>query len=249
MRLALTTTTAVQSRARELGQRVPNMRLLGRGKRNLDRTSKLAICLSKREERTAVMAIIRRIEEIEYKEQAAKAGAWSSGLEGRVGHGSREVGEKRRFRDACETGWGEAAEEGPRGEGGKKLKEKRQKETKHKQQGCQGKGKGQAVEKRRHPLPEGVGTAGKVQRGEGVGGAGAGGGAVKKRGAKCPHNRQRSRCKDCGGASICEHNRRRSGCKQCGGASICEHNRIRSLCKECGRASIWEHNRQRSECK
>jgi hypothetical protein len=24
------------------------------------------------------------------------------------------------------------------------------------------------------------------------------------------HNRQRSRCKDCGGASICEHNRQRS---------------------------------------
>ena len=30
---------------------------------------------------------------------------------------------------------------------------------------------------------------------------------------KCQHNRQRSACKDCGGASICEHNRERSACK------------------------------------
>jgi hypothetical protein len=45
---------------------------------------------------------------------------------------------------------------------------------------------------------------------------------------KCEHNRQRNKCKDCGGASICEHNRIRSRCKDCGGASICEHNRIRS---------------------
>ena len=39
-------------------------------------------------------------------------------------------------------------------------------------------------------------------------------------GAKCPHNRQKNVCKDCGGASICEHNRVRSTCKDCGGASI-----------------------------
>jgi hypothetical protein len=35
---------------------------------------------------------------MEYKEQAAKAGAWSTGLEGRVGPGSGKVGEKRRMR-------------------------------------------------------------------------------------------------------------------------------------------------------
>ena len=82
-----------------------------------------------REERQAVMAIIRQIEEMEYKEQAAKAGAWSTGLEGRVGHGSGKVVEKRRFHDACDTGWGEAAEEGPHGAGGgvggEKPKDKR----------------------------------------------------------------------------------------------------------------------------
>ncbi len=31
------------------------------------------------------MVIIRQIEEMEYKEQEAKAGDWSTGLEGRVG--------------------------------------------------------------------------------------------------------------------------------------------------------------------
>jgi hypothetical protein len=65
----------------------------------------LNLSQQQREEHQAVMAIIRQIETMEYKEQAAKSGAWSTGLEGRVGHGSGKVGEKRRFRDACETGW------------------------------------------------------------------------------------------------------------------------------------------------
>ena len=33
--------------------------------------------------------------------------------------------------------------------------------------------------------------------------------------------------------SICQHQRQRSQCKECGGASICQHQRIRSRCKEC----------------
>jgi hypothetical protein len=66
---------------------------------------------------------------------------------------------------------------------------------------------------------------------------------------KCEHNRIKSTCKDCGGASICEHNRIKSQCKDCGGASICEHNRIKSKCKECGGVSICKHNRQKSTCK
>ncbi len=78
-----------------------------------------------------------------------------------------KVGDKRRFGDACDTGWGEAAEEGPHGEGGgeggEKLKDKRQKETKHKREEFQDKGKGEAVEKRKRPLSEGAGTARKTQ--------------------------------------------------------------------------------------
>jgi len=65
----------------------------------------------------------------------------------------------------------------------------------------------------------------------------------------CEHNRQKSRCKECGGASICLHNREKSYCKECGGASICQHNRRKSYCKECGGASICEHNRIKSQCK
>ena len=66
---------------------------------------------------------------------------------------------------------------------------------------------------------------------------------------KCPHNRRKTRCKDCGGSQICEHNRIRTQCKECGGASICKHKRQRSQCKECGGASICEHNRRRNRCK
>ena len=65
----------------------------------------------------------------------------------------------------------------------------------------------------------------------------------------CEHNRRKSRCKECGGSDICEHNRRKSQCKECGGSDICEHNRIKSQCKECGGASICEHNRIKSQCK
>jgi hypothetical protein len=48
----------------------------------------------------------------------------------------------------------------------------------------------------------------KQKRGEEVGGEGAGGGSVtnKRAIAKCPHNRERSKCKQCGGSGICEHN-------------------------------------------
>ena len=49
----------------------------------------------------------------------------------------------------------------------------------------------------------------------------------------CEHNRQKSKCKECGGASICQHLRRRSECKECGGSSICQHQRQRHQCKEC----------------
>jgi hypothetical protein len=121
------------------------------------------------------------------------------------------------------------------------------------------------------PPPRSAGTERNEQRGEGVGGLGAGGsekcphnrikyqckncnGSIcehnrRKHKQKCPHNLQRSTCKQCGGASICEHNRKKHRCKECGGSSICEHNRRRSVCKPCGGASLCEHNRQRNTCK
>ena len=45
-------------------------------------------------------------------------------------------------------------------------------------------------------------------------------GRVKKKPRSvCPHQRQRSKCKECGGASICQHQRIRSRYKECGGAT------------------------------
>ena len=32
---------------------------------------------------------------------------------------------------------------------------------------------------------------------------------------------------------MCQHQREKSKCKECGGAGICQHQRIRSKCKEC----------------
>ena len=78
---------------------------------------------------------------------------------------------------------------------------------------------------------------------------GAGGGSVKKGGAKCPHNRQKSQCWQCEGSSTCEHRRILRLCKQCNGLGICEHNRQRNKCKQCVGSSMCEHNRQRSGCK
>jgi hypothetical protein len=89
----------------------------------------------------------------------------------------------------------------------------------------------------------------KRRRREEADAAGAGASKKKKPRSVCPHQRERSKCKECGGASICQHQRRRSRCKECGGASICQHQRERSACKECGGASICQHQRIRRTCK
>jgi hypothetical protein len=65
----------------------------------------------------------------------------------------------------------------------------------------------------------------------------------------CPHGRQHSLCKECGGASICLHNRIKSTCKECGGASICSHKKRKTQCKDCGGVSICSHGKQKSRCK
>ena len=61
----------------------------------------------------------------------------------------------------------------------------------------------------------------------------------------CPHGRQRSKCKECGGKGICEHGRRRSQCKECGGKGSYASTVVSALeCKECGGSSICEHGRE-----
>lgn len=72
---------------------------------------------------------------------------------------------------------------------------------------------------------------------------------IPTRESTCEHNRERYKCKECGGKGICEHNRERSYCKECGGIGICKHNRQRSQCKECMGSAICKHNKQRSTCK
>lgn len=65
---------------------------------------------------------------------------------------------------------------------------------------------------------------------------------------KCPHNREKYRCKDCGGKGICEHNRVRIQCKECGGSQICKHNKFKASCKDCDGSQMCIHNRQKSKC-
>ena len=90
-------------------------------------------------------------------------------------------------------------------------------------------------------LAAGGGGTGRRQR---LGEADATGGAEHKKPLSlCPHQRERSLCKECGGASICPHQCKRSTCKECGRASICPHQRQRSRCKECGGAGICPHQR------
>ena len=85
-----------------------------------------------REERK-MTAIMRQIEEMEQQEKAVKAGPCSTQLEGSVGNVNEKVGEKRRFREACDAVAGEAAGlvllrgEGGDGAGGEKLDSKRKK--------------------------------------------------------------------------------------------------------------------------
>ena len=84
---------------------------------------------------------------------------------------------------------------------------------------------------------------------------------------KCPHGKQKQKCKECGGSQICEHGnwkyqckecgvvqkcphgRRKYQCKECGGSQICPHDKQKSACKDCGGSSICEHNRHKSTCK
>jgi len=94
-----------------------------------------------------------------HKKKAVKAVpcSGSTQLQGSVRHGNEKVGEKRRFREACDAG-GEGAGQGLRGEGGgsggEKLENKAKKEARHKQSNFEGNGKDKAVEKKKRPLSE-----------------------------------------------------------------------------------------------
>ena len=72
---------------------------------------------------------------------------------------------------------------------------------------------------------------------------------TNKKRAICPHGRQKSQCRDCGGSAICPHGRRRVICRDCGGASICSHSRQRATCRECGGSAVCIHGRQKFQCR
>ena len=66
---------------------------------------------------------------------------------------------------------------------------------------------------------------------------------------KCIHNKQKCRCRECGGSSICIHNKRKNECVDCSGSYICIHNKKKNQCGDCGGSSICIHNRHKSHCK
>ena len=65
----------------------------------------------------------------------------------------------------------------------------------------------------------------------------------------CPHGKQKSRCKDCGGSGICEHGKRKDQCKDCGGSGICPNGKQKSQCKDCGGSGICPHGKRKAQCK
>ena len=64
----------------------------------------------------------------------------------------------------------------------------------------------------------------------------------------CEHDKYRSLCIKCDGASICEHKQSRTGCVKCEGSSICKHKTRRNQCVKCGGSSICEHKIRRTRC-
>lgn len=82
-------------------------------------------------------------------------------------------------------------------------------------------------------------------------------GIVKKNRVVCPHGRQKSRCRDCGGVAFCTHGRIRYDCRDCSmegdikvkTSRFCEHGRSRYLCLSCKGTGLCVHEIERRICK
>ena len=74
--------------------------------------------------------------------------------------------------------------------------------------------------------------------------------SVKK---KCPHDRIKYQCKECGGSGYCEHGRLKTRCKGCGGSDICPHDKRKYRCKLCNEKcevkSVCAHGQRKEHCK
>jgi hypothetical protein len=71
---------------------------------------------------------------------------------------------------------------------------------------------------------------------------------VKSIQKKCPHNKRKDICVDCGGKNTCEHKRLKVNCIPCGGKNTCEHKRLKRQCKDCKGSSICNHGKRRNRC-
>ena len=72
----------------------------------------------------------------------------------------------------------------------------------------------------------------------------------------CEHNKQPSRCRECGGGAFCRHDRRMELCNECkaagvkgAGTAMCEHKKRRDECRECGGGAFCRHDRWKRSCK
>lgn len=65
----------------------------------------------------------------------------------------------------------------------------------------------------------------------------------KSRQVRCPHGRERGKCKECGGSQICEHGRFKFQCRECGGVAFCTHSKRRSQCFLCHPSSVVKNYR------
>jgi hypothetical protein len=73
----------------------------------------------------------------------------------------------------------------------------------------------------------------------------------------CPHERQQSRCIDCGGSQQrrkpewrvrCVHGVAALYCKRCGGSGLCVHRNLPHRCVACGGGSVCPHNALKHNC-
>ena len=65
---------------------------------------------------------------------------------------------------------------------------------------------------------------------------------------KCPHGKQRFRCRECKGGGVCKHGKDKSRCKVCDGNAICRHGKRRARCIPCGGGDICIHKKMRGVC-
>ncbi len=63
------------------------------------------------------------------------------------------------------------------------------------------------------------------------------------------HDKVRSVCIECKGASICPHDKLKYNCIECKGPNICIHNKIKHYCSDCKGAGICIHEKQKGKCK